>query len=93
MRVIRPPHLNPSLWSVEVTHSCGAVLEVCADDLEADKCKKPGTAWWDGSAEVAGLVTKYFLKSSSRCPCGKAFEVEEGLIPDRVKARLRAEMT
>lgn len=90
MKIIKPPDPEPAL-KIPYEHSCGAILELHEEDIEADYTKKVGTYWFDGSADRAGLGVAFYTKSSSKCPCGDyGMKVKSKLVTQPARGRLVA---
>jgi hypothetical protein len=67
-------------------HKCGTSFTAETSDLRVDRFKKPGTNFFDGSADAAGLDTRFF----GNCPhgCDIIFTTVE--IPPLVRTELLA---
>ena len=54
---------QPMVWELDFAcEDCSTDLTADQDDLRGSRFKKPGTYWFDGSADLAGLDWHYFVK-------------------------------
>jgi uncharacterized C2H2 Zn-finger protein len=67
--------------------TCGTSFTAETADLKVGRFKKPGTSWFDGSADDAGLDTRFFVD----CPHGCDIVFTQGEIPPLVRADLLAQ--
>lgn len=56
-------------WSEERCPHCGTVFRYGVKDIEVDQFRALGTYWFDGSADAAGLTTKWFVHCPSKADC------------------------
>lgn len=90
MRVTKSP--DPVHWEYQYTCDCGTGIVLDQDDIQMDMCKKPGTYWFTGSADAAGLDPCFFSKNSAACPtCKKVCPIPENRIPRTLRQKLARE--
>ena len=46
---------------------CGVTFTAETVDIQFDRFKQPGTYFFDGSADAAGLTSKYFVECPNKC--------------------------
>lgn len=73
-------------WEARFTHErCGTSFTAESSDLKMSRFKRPGTYYFDGSADAAGLVTRFFVE----CPLGDdILFVDTDAVPAALRHRL-----
>lgn len=64
MKDVEVPDSSTSWEAKLVCSQCSSSFTAEKADLEQDGFKKPGTYWFDGSADAAGITYRFFVK----CP-------------------------
>jgi hypothetical protein len=84
---VRDVELGPIEWGARLRHDeCGTEFTAETADLQVDQFKKPGTCWFDGSADAAGLDVRFFVQ----CPGGDDIVfVDESTIPTLLREGMR----
>jgi len=85
---IRTPRQS---WNQDFScQNCGTEFTANQKALECDHFKKPGTNFFDGSADSAGMDLKFFVTCPSRC--GQLMIVEESEIPVLLSQKVRRQL-